>query len=191
MALSRRPLRKTFKPIKKEVIHNINEFIKSKEVQLVGDNVEPGVYPIALARQIARELNLDLVELNQTNNMPLCRIMNYSKFIYDKKRREKEIKAKSKTVEVKEIRFTAETDEHDFNFKAKHARSFLEDGNKVKACVIFRGRAINFQERGELLLLKLAEVLTEVGQLEGLPKMEGKKMLVVIVPKKKAKNQNK
>lgn len=187
MAISRRPRKKVFKPIKKEAAHNINEFIKGKEVQLVGDNVEPGVYPLALALQIARELNLDLVELNQTNNMPLCRIMNYGKFIYDKKRKEKEIKAKSKAVEVKEIRFTAETDEHDFNFKAKHARVFLEEGNKVKACVIFRGRAINFQERGELLLLKLAEVLGEVGQLEGMPKMEGKKMLAIIVPKKKTK----
>lgn len=188
MALLSRPHRKTFKPLKKETAHNINEFIKGREVQLVGDNVEPGVYPIALARQIAHELNLDLVELNQTNNMPLCRIMNYSKFIYEKKRREKEIKAKSKAVEVKEIRFTAETDEHDFNFKVKHAKVFLEDGNKVKACVIFRGRAINFQERGELLLLKLAETLTEVGQLEGLPKMEGKKMLAILVPKKKTKS---
>lgn len=189
MALQRRGVKRPSQPVKKELPHRINDMVRGKEVRLVGDNVQPNVYPLQQAREMARNLGLDLVELNQIDGVPLCRIMNYSKFMYEKKRKEKEIKAKSKSIEVKEIRFTAETDEHDFNFKAKHAEAFLKDGNKVRACVLFRGRAIHFQERGQLLLLKFAEHLSDFGQLENMPKMEGKKMFALISPKRSQKSQ--
>lgn len=186
MAVFGKRPRRNLKPVpKKENPHRINNLITGEKVRLVGDNVEVGIYPLRTALNMALNMELDLVELSVQEGFPLCRIMNYSKFLYEKKRKEKELKAKSKSIEVKEIRFTAETDEHDFNFKAKHAENFLKEGNKVKAFVLFRGRAINFKERGELLLLKLAEILSEVGQLEGMPKMEGKKMLSFFVPKKK------
>ena len=132
---------------------------------------------IALAQQ------LDLVEISPSADPPVCKVVDYNKFLYDKKKKEKEMKAKSKTAEVKEIRFTPGTDDHDFDFKAKHAEKFLKDGNKVKAYVQFKGRAIMFKERGELVLLKFAERLAEVGQPEGLPKLEGKRMQMVLSPK--------
>jgi translation initiation factor IF-3 len=163
--------------------HRINERIRVPEVRLVGDNVEVGVYPIEQARKIAAQLELDLVEISPNANPPVCRVVEYKKFLYEKKRKEKEMKANSKQSELKEIRFTANTDDHDFDFKAKHAERFLQDGNKVKAYVQFKGRAIMFKDRGELLLLKFAERLAEVGSLESMPKMEGRRMLAMFAPK--------
>jgi translation initiation factor IF-3 len=186
MAFPPRPPRGAFNPrFKKEQQqeHRTNHMIKVPEVRLVGDNVEPGIYPTAEAVKIAREQALDLVEISPGANPPVCKIIDYNKFLYEEKKKKKEMKAKSKTSEVKEIRFTPNTDDHDFEFKVKHAEKFLSDGNKVKAHVQFKGRAIMFKERGELLLLKFADSLKEVGQLEGLPKMEGKRMLVMFAPK--------
>jgi translation initiation factor IF-3 len=174
--------------------HRTNQMIRVPQVRLVGDNIEVGVYPIQDALRIAQEQGLDLVEISPQADPPVCKIIDYNKFLYEKKRKEKEMKAKSKSAEVKEIRFTPGTDEHDFDFKSKHAESFLKEGNKVKAYVQFKGRAIMFKERGELLLLKFAERLAEVGQPEALPKMEGKRMLIIFAPKaqkKKAASQEK
>jgi translation initiation factor IF-3 len=184
MALPNRPFggRGKFIP-RKEAEHKINHFIRVPQVRLVGDNVEVGVYPIQDAMRIAQQQQLDLVEISPNADPPVCKVVDYNKFLYDKKKKEKEMKAKSKAAEVKEIRFTPGTDDHDFDFKAKHAEKFLKDGNKVKAYVQFKGRAIMFKERGELVLLKFAERLAEVGQPEGLPKLEGKRMLMVLAPK--------
>jgi len=167
--------------------HRINERIRVPEVRLVGDNVTVGVYPIEEARKIANDLELDLVEISPNAAPPVCRVVEYKKFLYEKKRKEKEMKANAKQSEVKEIRFTPGTDDHDLEFKIKHAERFLKEGNKVKAYVQFRGRAIMFKDRGELLLLKFAERLNEVGGLEGMPKMEGKRMLAMFAPKASAK----
>lgn len=169
--------------------HRINERIRVPEVRLVGDNVTVGVYPIEEARKIANDLELDLVEISPNATPPVCRVVEYKKFLYEKKRKEKEMKANAKQSEVKEIRFTPGTDDHDLEFKIKHAERFLKEGNKVKAYVQFRGRAIMFKDRGELLLLKFAERLNEVGALEGMPKMEGKRMLAMFAPKASAKKQ--
>ncbi len=138
---------------------------------------------------MAQDLALDLVEISPNADPPVCRIIDYNKFLYEKKKKEKEMKAKAKQSEVKEIRFTPNTDDHDFNFKAKHAEEFLREGNKVKAYVQFRGRAIQFKDRGELLLLKFAERLAEFGVLEGMPKMEGKRMLAIWAPKSQKKKK--
>lgn len=167
--------------------HRINERIRVPQVRLVGDNVTVGVYPIEEARRIAQQQELDLVEISPNGDPPVCKVIDYKKFLYEKKRKEKEMKANAKQSEVKEIRFTPGTDDHDFDFKAKHAEKFLKDGNKVKAYVQFKGRAIMFKDRGELLLLKFAERLTEVGALEGMPKMEGKRMLAMFAPKSSKK----
>lgn len=164
--------------------------IRVPEVRLVGDNVEVGVYPTQKALQIAQDLGLDLVEISPNAAPPVCKAIDYNKFLYEKKKKEKEMKANSKVSEVKEIRFTPNTDDHDFDFKAKHAENFLKDGNKVKAYVQFKGRAIQFKERGELVLLKFAERLKEIGQLEGLPKLEGKRMLVIFAPKATKKKKD-
>src|SRR5881394_2512728 len=172
---------------RKEAEHRINHFIRVAQVRLVGDNVEVGVYPTSEALKMAQEKGLDLVEISPNADPPVCKIIDYNKFLYDKKKKEKEMKANAKVSEVKEIRFTPNTDEHDFNFKAKHAENFLKEGNKVKAYVQFKGRAIQFQDRGQLLLLKFAERLAEVGTLESLPKMEGRRMLAMFAPKGKKK----
>ena len=172
---------------RKEAEHRINHFIRVPQVRLVGDNVTPGVYSTQEAQKMAQEQALDLVEISPNVDPPVCKIIDYNKFLYDKKKKEKEMKAKSKASEVKEIRFTPNTDDHDFDFKAKHAESFLKDGNKVKAYVQFKGRAIQFQERGQLLLLKFAERLAETGILESMPKMEGRRMLAMFAPKGKKK----
>jgi len=164
--------------------------IRVPQVRLVGDNVEVGVYPTQDAMRMAQEQGLDLVEISPQADPPVCKIIDYNKFLYEKKRKEKEMKSKSKSAEVKEIRFTPGTDDHDFDFKSKHAESFLKEGNKVKAYVQFKGRAIMFKERGELLLLKFAERLAEVGQPEALPKMEGKRMLIIFAPKAQKKKAN-
>jgi translation initiation factor IF-3 len=178
---------------RKEAEHRINEHIRVQQVRLVGDNVTVGVYPTDEARKMAREQELDLVEISPQADPPVCRIIDYNKFLYDKKKKEKEMKAKAKTTEMKEIRFTPNTDDHDFDFKSKHAESFLKEGNKVKAYVQFKGRAIQFKDRGELLLLKFADRLKEIGQLESMPKLEGKRMLAIISPKtgKKPKGEPK
>jgi len=157
--------------------------IRVPQVRLVGDNVEVGVYSTQEALKMAQDQQLDLVEISPQADPPVCKIIDYNKFLYEKKRKEKEMKAKSKSAEVKEIRFTPGTDDHDFDFKSKHAENFLKEGNKVKAYVQFKGRAIMFKERGELLLLKFAERLADVGQPEALPKMEGKRMLIIFAPK--------
>lgn len=167
--------------------HRTNEMIRVPEVRLVGENVEPGIYSTQEAMKMAREQEVDLVEISPNANPPVCKIMDYSKFIYERKKKEKDMKAKSKTSEVKEIRFTPNTDDHDFDFKTKHAEGFLKGGNKVRAYVQFRGRAIMFKDRGELLLLKFADKLSEFGALESMPKLEGKRMSVMVSPRSKKK----
>jgi translation initiation factor IF-3 len=167
--------------------HRINDFIRVSEVRLVGDNVEIGVYSTDKAKDLARELGLDLVEISPNAEPPVCKIIDYRKFLFEKKKKEKEIKAKTQKTVIKEIRFGPNTDDHDFEFKAKHGEKFLKEGSKVRAFVFFRGRSIVFKDRGELLLLKLAQRLEEFGAVEQLPKLEGKKMAIVIAPKKKAK----
>ena len=176
---------------RKEAEHRINHFIRVPQVRLVGDNVEPGIYQTGEAIKKAQEQGLDLVEISPNADPPVCKIIDYNKFLYDKKKKEKEMKANAKVSEVKEIRFTPNTDEHDFNFKAKHAENFLKEGNKVKAYVQFKGRAIQFQDRGQLLLLKFAERLTDIGVLESMPKMEGRRMLAMFAPKGKKKADKK
>lgn len=169
--------------------HRTNHMIRVPQVRLVGDNVEVGVYSTQEALRMAQEQGLDLVEISPQADPPVCKIIDYNKFLYEKKKKDKEMKAKSKTAEVKEIRFTPGTDDHDFDFKARHAENFLKEGNKVKAYVQFKGRAIMFKERGELVLLKFAERLAEIGQPEGMPKLEGKRMLMIISPKGKQKKK--
>ena len=169
--------------------HRINERIRVPQVRLVGDNVTVGVYPTQEALRIAQEQELDLVEISPNADPPVVKAIDYKKFLYEKKKKEKEMKANAKQSEVKEIRFTPGTDDHDFDFKSKHAEKFLKEGNKVKAYVQFKGRAIMFKERGELLLLKFAERLAEVGVLEGMPKMEGKRMLAIFAPKASSKKK--
>ena len=194
MAFPPRPPRGNFNPrFRKEQQqeHRTNQMIRVPEVRLVGENIEVGVYPIADALRMAQEQQLDLVEISPAAVPPVCKIIDYNKFLYDKKKKEKEMKAKSKTSEVKEVRFTPNTDDHDFEFKTKHAEKFLLDGNKVKAHVQFKGRAIMFKERGELLLLKFADRLKDVGALEGMPKMEGKRKQVMFAPKSQKKKAEK
>ncbi|MEO8588462.1 MAG: translation initiation factor IF-3 [Flavobacteriales bacterium] len=170
----------------KEDPHRINNKIYGvNEVRLVGENVEQGVYPFAQALRMAEEQGLDLVEISATAVPIVCRIIEYKKFLYDLKKKQKEIKAKQSTVEVKEIRFGPNTDEHDVNFKLKHSRKFLEEGHKLKAFVFFRGRSIVFKERGEILLLKFAQDLEDIGIVESMPKLEGKRMIMFMIPKKK------
>jgi len=172
-------------PVKKEPAHKINQFIRAAQVRVVGENIEPGVYSIEEARKMAEELEIDLVEISPNATPPVCRLVDYNKFLYEKKKKDKEQKAKAKQSEVKEIRFTPNTDDHDFDFKAKHAEKFLQEGNKVKCFVQFKGRSILFKDRGQLLLLKFAERLSEYGTLESMPKMEGRRMLAMLTPKKK------
>src|SRR3982751_2492907 len=186
MAFPPRPPRGAFNPrFRKEQQqeHRTNHMIKVPQVRLVGENIEIGVYPIAEAQRIANDQGLDLVEISPQADPPVCKVIDYNKFLYEKKKKEKEMKAKSKTTEMKEIRFTPNTDGHDFDFKSKHAENFLKEGNKVKAYVQFKGRAIQFKDRGELLLLKFADRLKDFGQLESMPKLEGKRMLAIFTPK--------
>ncbi len=155
------------------------------QVRLVGDNVEQGIYPFRDAMHMADEQNLDLVEVSATADPPVCRIIDYQKFLYQKKRKEKEQKSNSRKQEVKEIRFGPQTDEHDYQFKLKHATEFLKDGDKVKSYVFFRGRSIVFKEQGEELLARFAHDLAEVGKPENTPKLEGKRMVMMLAPFKK------
>ncbi len=169
----------------KEDPNRINELIKGvTEVRLVGDNVEVGVYSYTEAMRIADGLNLDLVEISPNATPPVCRIVDYQKFLYQQKKREKEQKAKATKVVVKEIRFGPQTDDHDYNFKLKHAVEFLKEGCKVKAYVFFKGRSILFKEQGELLLLRFANDLAEMAKVDQLPKLEGKRMFLFLSPKK-------
>jgi translation initiation factor IF-3 len=168
---------------KKEPDHRINQYIKAPEVRLVGDNVEQGIYPIRQALTIADDLGLDLVEISPNADPPVCRAIDYSKFVYEQKKKLKEIKANAKQTVIKEIRFGPNTSDHDFQFKLKHAISFLENGEKVRAYVHFKGRAIVYKEQGEILLLKFAQALEEYGKVELLPKLEGKRMFLTVAPK--------
>lgn len=154
---------------------------------MVGENVEVGVYSTSQALKIAQEQELDLVEISPNADPPVCRIIDYKKFLYTQKKKQKELKAKQSKVVVKEIRFGPNTDEHDFQFKLKHARKFLEEGSKVKAYVFFKGRTIVFKERGEIILLKFAQELEDVGMVEQMPKLEGKRMIMMFNPKNKKK----
>lgn len=174
-----------FRPRLPQNEHKLNREITAPEVRLIGEGVEPAVYPLAEALRLAEEQEVDLVEISPNAVPPVCRLIDYKKFLYEKKKKDKEQKAKSKQSEVKEIRFTPNTDDHDFEFKLKHAEKFLKDGDKVKCYVQFKGRAIMFQDRGELMLLKFAERLAEWGSLESMPKMEGRRMLAIFTPKKK------
>ena len=165
--------------------NRINDKIRGvSEVRLVGDNVEQGIYSYQAAMRMADEQNLDLVEISPNAAPTVCRILDYQKFLYQKKRKEKEMKANSKKMEVKEIRFGPQTDDHDYNFKLKHAQEFLKEGNKVKAYVFFRGRSIVFKEQGELLLARFANDLAEYGKPEAVPSLEGKRMILNLSPKK-------
>ena len=154
-------------------------------MRLGSDNVEPGIYKFKEAMQIADELELDLVEISPSANPPVCKVIDYSKFLYQLKKKEKEQKAKNVKVVVKEIRFGPQTDEHDYNFKLKHAISFLEEGAKLKAYVFFKGRSILFKEQGEVLLLRFAKDLEEYGKVDQMPLLEGKRMIIMLSPKKK------
>jgi translation initiation factor IF-3 len=152
-------------------------------VRVVGDSVEPSVLPTAKALQLAQDEGLDLVMITEKADPPVCRIIDYKKFLYDQKKKQKELQSKAQKVVVKEIRFGPQTDDHDYAFKCKHAREFLEEGSKLKAFVFFKGRSIVFKEQGEILLLRLAQDLEDVGKVESLPKLEGKRMIMMMAPK--------
>jgi len=169
---------------KKEELHKINEHIHAREVRLTGENIEQGIYPIDKALRMADDLGLDLIEISPNAVPPVCRIADYQKFLYQQKKKQKEQKAKTVKVVVKEIRFGPQTDDHDFNFKLKHAKSFLEEGAKVKAYVFFKGRSILFKEQGEVLLLRFATELEDYAKVDQLPALEGKKMIIMLSPKK-------
>ena len=165
-------------------LYATNEQIRAREVRLVGDNVEQGVYPLQTALRRARDQERDLVEISPTANPPVCRVLDYQKFLYQQKKKQKEQKAKATKVVVKEIRFGPQTDDHDYNFKLKHAIGFLQEGSKVKAYVFFRGRSILFKEQGEVLLLRFANDLEEYGKVEMMPVLEGKRMTIMLSPVK-------
>ncbi|WP_262489664.1 MULTISPECIES: translation initiation factor IF-3 [unclassified Gillisia] len=168
----------------KEDQHRINGKIRSDEVRLVGENVEMGVYPIRKALEISEEQGLDLVEISPNAKPPVAKVMDYKKFLYEQKKREKVLKAKASKVVVKEIRFGPQTDDHDYEFKKKNAEKFLKDGAKLKAFVFFKGRSIVFKDQGQILLLRLAQDLEELGKVEQMPKLEGKRMTMFLSPKK-------
>lgn len=169
----------------------INEHIRAKEVRLVGDNVEQGIYPLEKALRIAEKMELDLIEISPNAEPPVCRILDYQKFLYQQKKRQKEQKQKAAKVVVKEIRFGPQTDDHDYNFKLKHAIGFLKEGSKVKAYVFFRGRSILFKEQGEVLLLRFANDLEDYGKVEMMPVLEGKRMIIMLSPLKAAPKKEK
>ena len=164
--------------------YRVNEQIRANEVRIVGDDIESVVMPLHKALALAEEKELDLVEISPTANPPVCRLIEYSKFLYQMKKRQKEQKAKQVKIDVKEIRFGPQTDEHDYNFKLKHAISFLKDGDKVKAYVFFKGRSILFKEQGEILLLRFAKDLEEYGKVDSMPVLEGKRMTIMLSAKK-------
>lgn len=181
----RKNTKKPFVKREEKEEHKINEKITAREIRLVVEGAEPQVMSTSAALQLAEEQELDLVEISPNAVPPVCKIMDYRKFLYNQKRKQKELKAKQSKIVLKEIRFGPNTDDHDFNFKLAHARKFLEEGSKVKAYVFFRGRTIVFKDRGEILLLKFAQELADLGAVEQLPKLEGKRMIIMINPKKK------
>ncbi|MBR4130646.1 MAG: translation initiation factor IF-3 [Bacteroidaceae bacterium] len=165
--------------------YRVNEQIRGvREVRIVGDDIASSVVSVSQALQIADQMGVDLVEISPNAEPPVCRLIDYSKFIYQQKKHQKEIKAKQVKVDVKEIRFGPQTDDHDYNFKLKHAQGFLSDGDKVKAYVFFKGRSILFKEQGEVLLLRFAQDLEEYGKVESMPQLEGKRMIMFLAPKK-------
>ena len=171
--------------VRQEEPYKVNDKITAYQVRVVGENVKVDVYPTSQAIKLAQEQGLDLVEISPNADPPVCKIIDYSKFKYEQKKKQKEIKAKAQKTVIKEIRFGPNTDEHDYNFKLKHAIKFLEEGAKVKAFVHFAGRSIVFKDRGEILLLKFAQALEEHGKVEQLPKLEGKRMFLIMSPKLK------
>jgi translation initiation factor IF-3 len=176
--------------MKKDILksqYRVNGQIRAREVRIVGDGVESQVVSLSRALDMASYQGVDLVEISPNAEPPVCRLIDYSKFIYQQKKHQKEIRAKQVKVEVKEIRFGPQTDDHDYNFKLKHAQGFLSEGDKVKAYVFFRGRSILFKEQGEVLLLRFAQDLEEYGKVEQMPQLEGKRMIMFIAPKKLAK----
>ncbi|MBK9257693.1 MAG: translation initiation factor IF-3 [Saprospiraceae bacterium] len=186
----------TPKPQEDKFNYRLNGDIRVPRIRLVGDNldlvsevankeIEPGIYNTNQAQQWAEALEMDLVEISPNADPPVCKIIDFKKFVYDRKKKEKELKAKTAKTVIKEIRFGPNTDEHDFDFKVKHALKFLEEGSKIKSYVQFKGRAIVFKDRGELLLLKFMKALEDLGSAEELPKLEGRRMIVMISPKKK------
>ena len=165
---------------------NINDEIRAPKVRLVGDNIpEPGIYPISAAMKMADVMELDLVEITAKADPPVCKILDYQKYLYQQKKKAKEMKQNATKIVIKEIRFGPNTDEHDFQFKLKHAQEFLGEGSKVKASVFFRGRSIQFADQGEKLLLRFAVELEEYGRAENMPQLEGKRMIMMIAPVKK------
>lgn len=164
--------------------YRVNEQIHVREVRVVGDDIESAVMSTREAIQLAEEKGLDLVEISPNAAPPVCRIIDYSKFLYQQKKRQKEMKAKQVKIEVKEIRFGPQTDDHDYNFKLKYAKEFLSEGNKVKAYVFFKGRSILFKEQGDVLLLRFANDLEDYGKVEQMPVLEGKRMTIFLAPKK-------
>ncbi|MCX7550625.1 translation initiation factor IF-3 [Xanthomarina sp. F2636L] len=182
MAIRRR--KQVSRRVSQEDQHRINSKIRSEKVRLVGDNIEVGIYPTKEALAIADEQGLDLVEISPKADPPVCKVMDYKKFLYEQKKREKALKSKASKVVVKEIRFGPQTDDHDYEFKKKHAEKFLKEGAKLKAFVFFKGRSIVFKEQGQILLLRLAQDLEELGKVEQMPKLEGKRMTMFIAPKK-------
>jgi len=170
--------------------YRVNEQIHVREVRVVGDNIASTVMPTHQAIALAQRENLDLVEISPNANPPVCRLIDYSKFLYQQKKHQKEMKAKQVKIDVKEIRFGPQTDDHDYNFKLKHAKEFLSDGNKVKAYVFFKGRSILFKEQGEVLLLRFASDLEKYGKVEQMPVLEEKRMTLFIAPKKTTKSNS-
>ena len=182
-------MRPVYVPLRKRAgsEHRLNNEITAPRVRVVGEGIRPDVYPIGEAIKMAADLGLDLVEIVADSDPPVCKVVNYEKFLYDKKKKEKELKAKNARQVTKEIRFGPNTDEHDFNFKVKHAIKFLEEGAKVKAYVHFRGRAITYKERGEIMLLKFAQALEQHGKVDMMPKLEGMRMFLFLSPLPKKK----
>ena len=180
-----RPRRPRGGRVFKEDQHRINEKIRVPEVRVVGEGIQQGIYPVAKAIQMAEQLELDLVEISPNASPPVCKIIDYKKYLYEQKKRQKELKAKQSKIVIKEIRFGPNTDDHDFQFKLNHAKKFLSEGSKLKAFVFFKGRSIVFKDRGEILLLKFAQELEDYGVVETMPDLQGKKMTIMINPKKK------
>ena len=182
------PRRNNFRPkFQKKQEHNINNFISHQQVRVIGDGIESKICSLAEALELARSMELDLVETSSTATPPVCKIVDYGKFLYEKKKREKEIKNNNKT-ETKEIQLGPNTQQNDLDFKSKHALNFLNDGNKVKLSMKFQGRQIAYKEQGEILMLRFLQMIESAGKPEFLPKMEGKSMYVIVSPKKQSKN---
>ncbi|MFN4123759.1 MAG: translation initiation factor IF-3 [Flavobacteriales bacterium] len=186
MATENTGFKRNFNPkAKKEDAHRINGNIRAAQVRLVGEGIEPKIYSLSEALKIAQQMELDLVEIAPNAEPPVCRIIDYGKFLYEQKKKQKQMKQNAAKTVIKEIRFGPNTDDHDFNFKLNHAKKFLQEGAKIKAFVFFKGRTILFKEKGEILLMKFVQELDDFGKAESMPVMEGKRMIVFIAPKKK------